>query len=181
MLTLEKINTSTSAEARILLEPLIERSPLLAAKLADRRPFPSTAVLCVALDEELHSLTEVECVTLFNAHPELGPNNPTEMTQASQAEQGRLGLTSGTLAERALLDDLNTTYRDKFGFPFITALARHETLSSVLGEFERRLGADRATEIATTLEQISTVSAARITASFEQAQSAAIAAVGSAP
>ena len=116
---------------------------------------------------ELLNLNDEERVRLFRAHPELAPINPLSMTNASQSEQGRLNLTSNTNEFKARLDDLNARYLDKFGFPFITALVRHEDMDSVLLEFEMRLSADLESEIEQALEQVATVSSSRVKAVFE--------------
>jgi hypothetical protein len=106
-------------------------------------------------------------VRLFRAHPELAPMNSLSMTNASQTEQGRLNLTSDSNEFKAKLDELNTRYLDKFGFPFITALVRHEDMDSVFSEFETRLSAERDSEIELALEQVVAVSSSRVKAVFE--------------
>jgi 2-oxo-4-hydroxy-4-carboxy--5-ureidoimidazoline (OHCU) decarboxylase len=88
------------------------------------------------------------------------------MTGASQSEQGRLNLTSESNAYRDRLSDLNSRYRSKFGFPFITALVLHQDIESVLAEFENRLELDRAEEIENAIGQIVAVSSARVSTVF---------------
>jgi len=164
---LEELNRASEEQAVLLLEPLIERAPVIAQRVARRRPYKSADELRQAIRSELLDLNEEERVRLFRAHPELAPENPLSMTNASQSEQGRLNLTSDTNEFKARLDDLNARYRDKFGFPFITALVRHEDMGSVLAEFETRLEADRESEIEQALEQVTTVSSLRVEADFE--------------
>jgi len=151
----------------LLLEPLIERAPVIARRVAKRRPFNNADDLRKAIRRELLSLNEEERVRLFRAHPELASVNPLSMTSASQSEQGRLNLTSDTNEFKARLDELNARYRGKFGFPFITALVRHKGMDSVLSEFETRLSADRESELEQALEQVAAVSASRVKAVFE--------------
>jgi len=163
---LSALNQADEDRAVLLLEPLIERAPEIARRVAGHRPFGGTDDIRKAIRSELLCLSEAERVSLFRAHPELAPDNPLSMTRASQAEQGRLSLTSDTNEHRARLDELNAQCRSKFGFPFITALVRHPDMNSVLEEFEARLSADRESEIERALEQISTVSSSRVTAAF---------------
>lgn len=163
---LSEFNHADEDQAVALLEPLIERAPQIARRVVGRRPFTSPDDLRHAIRSELLDLNEEERVRLFRAHPELAPENPLSMTNASQAEQGRLYLTSGTNEYRARLGELNARYRAKFGFPFITALVRHQDMDSVLEEFETRLAADRASEIEQTIDQISAVSSSRVSAAF---------------
>jgi len=164
--TLSELNGGNEVQATALLEPLIERAPEIAARVARRRPFQSADDLHQTIRQELLSLDETERVSLFRAHPELAPDNPLAMTGASQSEQGRLNLTTETNEYRDRLADLNAKYHGKFGFPFITALVRHQSMQSVLTEFEVRLTKDRATEIEQAMVQVVTVSSARVRAAF---------------
>ncbi len=166
MHTLEALNHAEEEDAVRLLEPLIERAPAIARRVARRRPFWSADDLSRAIRRELEDLDEDQCLELFRAHPELAPTNPLTMTPASQSEQGRLNLTVDDNAFRSRLDALNASYRERFGFPFITALARHRDMHSVLAEFEERLHGDIASEMARALEQVTAVSAARVQAMF---------------
>lgn len=172
MQKLGELNRANEERAAQLLEPLIERAPVIAQRVAKRRPFKSAEDIRKAIRSELHDLNKEERVQLFRAHPELAPTNPLSMTSASQSEQGRLSLTSQTNECKAQLDEMNARYRDKFGFPFITALVRHKGMDSVLSEFESRLAADLESEIERALEQVATVSLSRVEAIFECSRSA---------
>lgn len=173
MLSLSEVNSGDEQYAAKLLEPLIERAPDIAARVAGQRPFNTTDDVRDAIRRELFSLDEEERVELFRAHPELAPDNPLAMTGASQSEQARLNLTSGANKYRDRLADLNTQYLKRFGFPFITALVRHEHMQSVLSEFEARLAADRATEIEHAINQIVIVSSERVRVAFGREDTAA--------
>ena len=164
---LEELNSANEEQAVLLLEPLIERAPEIARKVARRRPFESADDLRQAMRSELLNLNEEERMRLFRAHPELAPMNPLSMTNESQSEQGRLNLTSDSNEFKSRLDELNARYLGIFGFPFITALVRHEDMDSVFSEFETRISADRESEIEQALEQVATVSSSRVKAVFE--------------
>ncbi len=164
---LEELNSADDEQAVQLLEPLIERAPEIARKVAMRRPFESADDLGQAMRSELLDLNEEERVRLFRAHPELAPMNPLSMTNESQSEQGRLNLTSDTNEFKTRLGELNARYLDRFGFPFITALVRHADMDSVIAEFETRISADRESEIELALEQVAAVSLSRVKAVFE--------------
>jgi 2-oxo-4-hydroxy-4-carboxy-5-ureidoimidazoline decarboxylase len=164
---LGELNRADEERAVVIIEPLIERAPVIAQRVARHRPFISSDDLRKAIRSELLGLNKEERVRLFRAHLELAPMNPLSMTGASQSEQGRLNLNSDKNEYRARLDELNTRYRDKFGFPFITALVRHKDMDSVLSEFEMRLAADLESEIERALEQVATVSSSRVKTVFE--------------
>ena len=164
---LSELNCADEERAVALIAPLIERAPEIARKVAHHRPFQSPDDLVRAIRRELLGLGEAERIDLFWAHPELAPDNPLAMTNKSQSEQGRLNLTSGEHKYRARLSDLNARYRERYGFPFITALVRHPDIDSVLTEFEARLTSDRKSEIQQAIDQIAMVSSSRVRASFD--------------
>lgn len=166
MIKLHELNNAGYEEAAAMILPLIERAPDLANQVAKKRPFDSTDQLSAAIKSELLKLNEADQLRLFRAHPELAPENPLSMTAASQAEQGRLKLTSQSNLNREKLIELNSRYQEKFGFPFIVALVRHSNIESVMKEFESRLLCDRSSEILAAIEQISAVSDDRIQTSF---------------
>ncbi len=163
---LSELNCAGEERAVALIAPLIERAPEIARRVARRRPFQSPDDLIHAIRSELLLLGEAERIDLFRAHPELAPENPLAMTRESQSEQWRLNLTLRENEYRARLSDLNTRYREKYGFPFITALVRHPDIDSVLTEFEARLTSDRKSEIQQAIDQIAIVSSSRVRASF---------------
>jgi len=160
------LNDADEASAVSILTPLIERAPQVARRVAQRRPFASPAHLARSIREEIDALEESDLLTFFRAHPELAPADPVTMTAESQAEQGRLNLTTEDCEYRQRLAELNAEYRGKFGFPFITALVRHANMSSVVEEFESRLRSDRNDEIRRAVEQIAVVSASRVESVF---------------
>ena len=166
MNNLSKLNNADDDQAIGLILPLIERAPNIARQVAQHRPFASPEQICEAIYSELFKLSEKELLLLFRAHPELAPDNPLSMTDASQLEQGRLDLMSPRNPFRDKLTALNAQYQAKFGFPFVIALVQHANIESVMKEFEMRLASDRASEISRTIGQIFAVSQARVQALF---------------
>ena len=71
------------------------------------------------------------------------------------------GLDALTDDERATFEKLNTTYRDKFGFPFIIAV-KGLTKADILAAFERRVDHDRATEFAEACRQVERIALLRL-------------------
>src|SRR2546427_8315884 len=96
--------------------------------------------------------------TLFRslgAHPDLAGRaaRAGAMSAASVAEQATAGLDRLTDDEFARFERLNAAYRERFGFPFIIAVRRHDTLA-ILAAYERRLQNTREGEIDAALEQV---------------------------
>ena len=99
--------------------------------------------------------TPDEQLALIRAHPELAGKAAVDgsLTEASAAEQASAGLDRLTQDEFDRFHALNADYRQKFGFPFIICV-RLTDKAGILAAMERRLANDRATEIATAIEQI---------------------------
>lgn len=159
------LNHADDKTAAAMILPFIERAPNLAAKIATQRPFASAQALADHIVSEVNALSEDAAISLFLGHPELAPIDPAAMTNASQQEQGRLGLTTANAAT-SVLAEMNARYFDRFGFPFIIALHEHVDLASVLTAFDERSQARKADEITRAKAQICSVSRARVLSNF---------------
>ena len=162
----DALNAATDERAVDLLRPLIERSSLVAARVAAHRPFHEPEALVEAIRAEIDALDRAERLGLLRDHPELALDDVESMTLASRREQSRLGLDAPAAAERARLRELNRRYRERFGFPFVVALHGHDRLASVLECFEARLEAEPEGEIETALGEVVSVSRARVLAAW---------------
>ncbi len=123
-ITLEQVNRASRAEAMVLLDGLYEHSPWVAEKALDARPFHSLAHLKHAMTRVLHDAGKDAQIRLIQAHPELAGKAMVSqsLTAESAHEQGKAGLTHCTPQEFETLQQLNTDYNAKFGFPFILAV-----------------------------------------------------------
>lgn len=145
-----------------MMDRIVERSAWLARRAAEARPFGSAEDLAAWIDTEVRSLAKDDAIQLLCAHPELSPPNPSAMTLASQTEQGRLDLLDLDGKTAAELADLNRRYTRRHGYPFIVALHEHKDVAGVLDQFERRIAADPAEELARALGQVVSVMKARL-------------------
>ena len=104
-----------------------------------------------------------ERLGVLRAHPDLAGKLAAarRLTAASEAEQASAGLDALTDAERARFSELNSAYVDRFGFPFIIAV-RDNTKAQILAAFERRIGSDRDTELATACRQVERIAELRL-------------------
>ncbi len=102
-------------------------------------------------------------LALLRAHPDLAGKLAVagELTAASAAEQEGAGLAACTADEFERFQTLNVAYRERFGFPFIVAVAGYHR-TAVLEIFERRLGNDRDTELREALEQVHRIALLRL-------------------
>lgn len=108
---------------------------------------------------------EAAWLTLLQAHPELAGKLAVAggLTQDSAAEQSSAGLDKCTEEEFRRFHELNTLYRERFGFPFIIAV-RGLSRQKILSAFETRVNHSRETEIRTALDQVHKIARLRLEA-----------------
>jgi N-carbamoyl-L-amino-acid hydrolase len=167
-LTLEQINTALPAEAASLLDGLYEHSPWIAQAALAQRPFRSLAQLKHAMARIVAGAGREKQLALLRAHPELAGKAMVSksLTTESSNEQSKAGLTHCTPEEFAQLQQLNTAYNAKFGFPFILAvrgprgsgLGRHD----IIATFERRLDHHPEFELAEALRNVHRIAELRL-------------------
>ena len=123
-ITLAQVNAAPAAEALKLLDGLYEHSPWVAEQALKARPFLSLAHLKYTLVQVLAHAGREAQLALVRAHPELAGKAMVSqsLTAESTHEQGKAGLTHCTPEEFATLQQLNSDYNAKFGFPFILAV-----------------------------------------------------------
>lgn len=131
---------------------LFEHSPWVEAR-ADAAP--ASGDRWADLMAVVHAASADEQLALIRAHPELAGKAAIDqtLTDASAREQASAGLDRLTPDEFARFHALNAAYRDRFGFPFVICV-RLTDKAGILAAMEARLAHDRATEIATALDEI---------------------------
>jgi 2-oxo-4-hydroxy-4-carboxy-5-ureidoimidazoline decarboxylase len=85
------------------------------------------------------------------------------MTEASMVEQSSAGLDRLTDEEYERFERLNAAYRERFGFPFIVAVRKHDK-ATILAAFQRRLGHTIENEMETALTQVFDITRLRLEA-----------------
>lgn len=166
--TLDYLNQASTDEFVALLHGIYEHSPWIPQRAAAQRPFASLAALKLAMQAVVSTAAESEQVGLILAHPELAGKAAIagELTKESTGEQAQAGLTHCSAEEFALLQQLNSDYKNKFGFPFIVAVKGPDgkgfTRQTIISIFSRRLKNQRADELAECLRQISRIAELRL-------------------
>jgi OHCU decarboxylase len=104
-------------------------------------------------------------LTLIRAHPDLAGKAQIagELTEDSTAEQASAGLDQCSAEEYARFQDLNSRYKEKFGFPFVMAV-RASSRAEILAAFAARLENDAVTEFETALQEIHKIAQLRLQA-----------------
>jgi 2-oxo-4-hydroxy-4-carboxy-5-ureidoimidazoline decarboxylase len=139
---------------------VFEHSPWVAERAWQQRPFASLDELHRAMLAAVEAASREEKLVLIRAHPELAGGEA--LTVASTSEQARLGFHRLSKNELEQMNDLNRSYRDKFGFPCIVALKLHRDRHSVMAEMARRLKNPPQDEIRNALEQIGHIARGRL-------------------
>lgn len=164
-MTLATLNGMDRAAFVATLGGVFERSPWVAERAYDARPFADVDALHAAMVAAMRQAPRGEQLALIRAHPQLAGRAMVrnELTPDSTKEQAGAGLTQCTPDEYARLVDLNARYEAKFGFPFILAVKGHDR-QGVIAEFARRVERDAATEFDAALAQIARITRFRLDA-----------------
>src|SRR5262245_23233792 len=171
-LTLEWLNAAPAADAQAALAGTYEHSPWIVEAALLQRPFATAAALKRALVEVVRAAGWEKQHALISAHPELAGKAMVAQTLTAESthEQGKAGLTACTPEEFERIQQLNTDYNAKFGFPFILAVRgpRGSGLGKreIIATFARRLANHPAFELAECLRNIHRIAEMRLDDKF---------------
>jgi 2-oxo-4-hydroxy-4-carboxy-5-ureidoimidazoline decarboxylase len=149
--TLGQLNVLDRAAFVEAIGWVFEHSPWVAERAWQRRPFSDVAELHDVMTSVVAAADPDRQLALLRAHPDLGTR--ARMSDASVDEQSGAGLDRLAADHVARLQQLNTAYREKFGFPFLLAV-KGSTTSQVLAALEDRLPRQREDEFAEALRQV---------------------------
>ena len=145
---------------------IYEHSPWVAEQVQE--------LLDGSVDTEILERLMADCVDnasreqrleLICAHPDLAgkAHISGDLTANSSAEQASAGIDQCTPDEYARFQTLNSSYKTKFGFPFVMAV-RDSSRTQILAAFEARLGNDADVEFETALAEIHAIARLRLQA-----------------
>lgn len=162
---LADLNRATPADFCAAIGDAFELAPWVAEAVAAKRPFATVMALHDAMMGAVRAAPRERQLEFVCGHPDLAGKaaRAGALTEESRHEQASVGLDTLSEEEFARFHRLNDAYKEKFGFPFIVCVRRHSR-DSILGQFERRLRHDTATEFATALQEISFITRLRIAA-----------------
>ena len=171
-LTLEQLNTAAAPEAVQLLDGLYEHSPWIAEAALAQRPFKSLPQLKHIMARIVADAGREAQLALVRAHPELAGKAMVSQTLTAEStnEQSKAGLTNCTPEEFAKIQQLNTDYNARFGFPFVLAVRGPRGLglakAEIIASFERRLDNHPDFELAEALRNIHRIAEIRLDDKF---------------
>lgn len=162
-LTIDQINALDQPQFVAALGFVFEQSPWIAAQAWPAQPFADLAQLHAAMCAVMRGASSERQVALIRAHPDLAGKAAIAgtLTAESTREQASAGLNQLTPAEFAEFTQLNQSYRDQFGFPFVICV-REQTKASILANFRTRLEHAQEQEIATALDEIGKIAWLRL-------------------
>lgn len=158
MLTLHEINTLDQPHFTAALSNLFEGPPWIVAQTWHARPFTSLEHLHQALCQVMYTAPIEQQVALLQEHPDLVGRAALAgtLSPASTGEQAAAGLDRLSQDEIATFQQLNQSYRERFGFPFVIC-ARANKKESILAGFAARQHNSRQQEIATALAEVAKI------------------------
>ena len=139
MIAISQLNAAPDEEFVSALGGIYEHSDWVARQVSRQRPFLEVENLRRAMRQAVEDASEKEQLELIRAHPDLAGKlaRAGTLTAASKNEQAGLGLDRLSDEEFRKFSQLNQSYREKFGFPFIIC-ARLTTKRGVIDAFENR-------------------------------------------
>lgn len=161
--TLDTLNRASREEFEQTLGDVFERSPWIAGRASEARPFASVEALHAAMTDVVQRASREEQLALLRAHPDLAGRlaRAGALSQASGAEQSSAGLDRLSDEEAERFGRLNAAYRGTFGFPFIIAVRRYDK-KGILAAFEARLGNTSAQEMNGALAEVAEIARFRL-------------------
>jgi 2-oxo-4-hydroxy-4-carboxy-5-ureidoimidazoline decarboxylase len=146
-----------------------EHSAWVADRVAEQRPFQDRAQLISAMRLVVETATDWRKLELIRAHPDLAGKlaRAGGLGVESAREQAGLGLDRLSDDEFERFTDLNTRYRERFGFPFVICV-RLTDKPGILQSFEARLEHGEREEIGEALRQIHRIARLRLGDAVEE-------------
>ncbi|MEC7120398.1 MAG: 2-oxo-4-hydroxy-4-carboxy-5-ureidoimidazoline decarboxylase [Pseudomonadota bacterium] len=145
------------------LAGIFEHSAWVAEAAWVQRPFASVEHLLQALLQAMWQASPEQQLALIRAHPELAGKLAIqgELTVESTREQAGAGLQHCTPEQFAQIQQLNTDYQAKFGWPFIIAVKGLQR-EQIIQAMQQRLQHQAADEFNIALTQISKIAQFRL-------------------
>src|SRR5690348_844814 len=157
LVRLDQVNTMSEDEFVATFAGLFQGPDWVVRRAYAQRPFSDTQDLRRAFQEALFAATVEEQEQLINSYPDLGAH----VGGASLEDQSTLGLHRLAEKEHEELASLTAAYRDRFGFPLITAVRDRTSFDHVLSSGWERLNNSPTQEHATALIEIAKIATHR--------------------
>jgi 2-oxo-4-hydroxy-4-carboxy-5-ureidoimidazoline decarboxylase len=151
MKSIHDVNAMSGSAFLDVFGDVAEHSPWVAREAASFRPFANREAMIRSFERSVKSANRDAQLALIRAHPDLATK--AKLTDDSSREQQDAGLATLTAEEFARFTDLNTRYKQRFGFPFIFAV-KGATKHMILQSFTERVNNDAEAEFAMAIAQV---------------------------
>ena len=139
MNTIDKINKLSRSEFVEVFANIFEKTKWIAEKLYNQKPFDSFEDLCSKMLGIFETANREAQLKILKSHPDLADKvTVNSLTTNSRTEQSNAGLDQGSEEEFNEFKDLNKSYKQKYGFPFVIA-AKGKNKIEILSEFKKRI------------------------------------------
>src|SRR3712207_198180 len=120
---------------------VFERSPWIAERAWERRPFADLDAMHAAFVQSVEEAPEERRAALIRAHPDLAGKAALagELTEESANEQASASLDRLSPEEYERFHRLNAAYRERFGLPYVVCVRDHTKESIFARAGGRRL------------------------------------------
>ena len=157
-ITLQELNGYNQEQFVEALRGLFEGPPWIVMQSWYARPFATMKQLQHTFWQVMYGASLEQKIALLQAHPDLVGRAALAgtLTPESTQEQASAGLDTLSPTEIATFTQLNQTYHDQFGFPFVICV-RENKKASILAGFSNRLHHSRSQEIEVALAEVAKI------------------------
>ena len=139
MKTIDKINKLSRSEFVEIFANIFEKTKWIAEKLYNQKPFNNFKDLCSKMLGIFETAGKETQLKILEAHPDLADKVTVNLlTSNSRSEQSNAGLDQCSEEEFNEFKNLNKSYRQKYGFPFVIAVKGKNKIE-ILSEFRKRI------------------------------------------
>ena len=139
MNTINKINKLSRTEFIEIFTNIFEKTKWIAEKLYNQKPFDDFKDLCSKMLGIFETAGKETQLKILKAHPDLADKITVNLlTSNSRTEQSNAGLDQCSEEEFNEFKNLNKSYRQKYGFPFVIAVKGKNKIE-ILSEFRKRI------------------------------------------
>ena len=139
MKTIDKINKLSRSEFVEIFANIFEKTKWISEKLYNQTPFDDFKDLCSKMLGIFETAGKETQLKILEAHPDLADKVTVNLlTSNSRSEQSNAGLDQCSEEEFNEFKNLNKSYRQKYGFPFVIAVKGKNKIK-ILSEFRKRI------------------------------------------
>ena len=139
MKTIDKINKLSRSEFVEIFANIFEKTKWIAEKLYNQKPFDDFKDLCSKMLGIFETAGKETQLKILEAHPDIADKVTVNLlTSNSRSEQSNAGLDQCSEEEFNEFKNLNKSYRQKYGFPFVIAVKGKNKIE-ILSEFRKRI------------------------------------------